>query len=180
MRTLREARWRAAGLVGLAVSAVVIGVGPVQALEEGAASGRVVTPVAPEAHPISGCGRYGFLGMLGTEGVSYRLVEGDGRQGQWRVQATASPGYRLASGAPNEWSGDLGRHVRCATSGSGNQAAAAPASTSPAEVEGVEGEGLLSERGERVVQGIAIVMGGVALVCGVVLVVLDRQRRRAN
>lgn len=73
----------------------------------------VVRPVAPKATTISSCDSYGSLSMPSTTGVRYAVASGDGRQGPWRVRATAAAGYVLAAGAPTSFSGNLGEYYAC-------------------------------------------------------------------
>ncbi|WP_235735485.1 LPXTG cell wall anchor domain-containing protein [Nocardioides alcanivorans] len=69
--------------------------------------------MAPEASPIDECGEYGEIRLPQTEGITYEIVEGDGKQGPWKVIATIQDGYTLTDGATTEWSGDLGTHTPC-------------------------------------------------------------------
>lgn len=72
-----------------------------------------VVPVAPEDTPISRCDTYGSLELARTEGVTYELVSGNGREGAWKVAATADDGYIVADGAPRSFTGDLGDRFDC-------------------------------------------------------------------
>lgn len=70
-------------------------------------------PVAPTTVRIAACGVYGSLTMASTPGITYALIRGDGREGPWRVTATAQPGYVIAEGAARSFAGDLGQHTAC-------------------------------------------------------------------
>lgn len=72
-----------------------------------------VTPLAPSAQAIERCGEYGSVTLPQTPGVAYELVDGDGREGAWKVVATALPGYVLADGAVSSWTGELGERTEC-------------------------------------------------------------------
>lgn len=74
-----------------------------------------VTPVAPTVEAITKCDAYGSLTLPITEGVTYVLTDGDGRQGAYTVTATAEPGYTFASGTQSVFTGDLGKHTTCVT-----------------------------------------------------------------
>ncbi|GAA1107728.1 hypothetical protein GCM10009668_29720 [Nocardioides dubius] len=103
-----------------------------------------VTPVAPSVQVIEGCGTYGSVTLPQTVGVRYELVEGDGREGAWKVVATALPGYVLTDGLVAVWSGDLGERTECpvvvtpvAPSATLVSACETPGSLSLAETEGI-------------------------------------------
>lgn len=72
-----------------------------------------VVPEAPTALPITQCETDGRLELATTEGVSYELVTGDGRQGRWKVVASARPDYVIADGAQRTFAGDLGDRFGC-------------------------------------------------------------------
>lgn len=72
-----------------------------------------VVPVAPRATPITRCETDGSLAMATTEGVTYELVTGNGRQGRWKVVASARPDYVIADGAQRIFTGDLGDRFVC-------------------------------------------------------------------
>lgn len=160
---------------GLVALAAVLGVGVASSAAAQDGPATVVTPVAPQVQAIDGCGSYGFVGMLGGEGIAYQLTEGDGREGTWEVRAEALPGYRLEPAAVHRWGGDLGVYRPCAGGSDTDGSADGVASAS-----GNEGETTAekySERGETALNILAAVFGVIALVCGIYLVVLERRRR---
>jgi RNA polymerase sigma factor (sigma-70 family) len=73
----------------------------------------VVRPVPPTSTAIDDCETYGSLRLPSTDGVAYRLVEGDGRQGPWAVEATSQDGHRIADGARTRFTGDLKAYYEC-------------------------------------------------------------------
>ncbi|MFS3126809.1 hypothetical protein ACLM5J_00230 [Nocardioides sp. Bht2] len=166
-----------AGLVALA-AVLGLGLATSAAAQDGPAT--VVTPVAPQVRAIDGCGSYGFVGMLGGEGIAYRLTEGNGREGEWEVRAEALPGYQLEPAAVHRWGGDLGGYRPCA-GGSDTDASSASAdgaaSSTWADDAAATTADKYSERGEQALHILAAVFGVIALVCGSYLVVLERRRR---
>nr|WP_246303757.1 sigma-70 family RNA polymerase sigma factor [Nocardioides thalensis] len=72
-----------------------------------------VVPEAPTATPITQCATDGNLEMATTEGVTYELVTGNGREGRWKVVASARPDYVIADGAQRTFAGDLGDRFAC-------------------------------------------------------------------
>ncbi|WP_418059578.1 sigma-70 family RNA polymerase sigma factor [Pimelobacter simplex] len=73
----------------------------------------LVRPIAPVAAVGRTCDAVGRLVLPQVTGVRYVLTEGDGRTGDWTVEASPEPGYLLAPGAPTEFHGDLGSALPC-------------------------------------------------------------------
>lgn len=181
-RTTEAARRTRRGLV-VAAAMIGFGVGLPTAAFGADEPAKIVTPVAPDVHAIEECGSYGFLGMIGTQGIAYELTVGDGREGPWEVRASAAPGYRLAPGAVDRWDGDLGTYQDCdaPSDTDGATASSAPQSGAQSKTEGDAQDAiadvLYSERGEQALNVIAVGFGVIALVCGVYLVLVERRRR---
>jgi DNA-directed RNA polymerase specialized sigma24 family protein len=75
----------------------------------------VVSPVAPIATKISGCGTRGLVQVVETTGVRYDFIVGDGHEGRWVVEASAREGYKFAKGTATRFKGNVGKIRRCPT-----------------------------------------------------------------
>lgn len=125
-----------------------------------------VVPVAPDDTPITRCETYGSLDLARTEGVSYELVTGDGREGRWKVVASADDGYVIADGAPRSFAGDLGARYDCgrlvrvtstpADAGNGLLADLLPFLPAPARAWDVSVEVAVGEGPDRDIQAVYV------------------------